>query len=282
MTEQQASQPSTSTGHPELVGYVDAWWQAIDDLTGLLEELPAEAWAAPTDLPGWDVHAVVAHTAHLESLLAGTAHDDVEVGELEHVRSPMQVFTEQGVAARRERDADDLLQEIRQSATSRRTALLEDPPSDPDAPAPGAFGALGWTQRTLLRNRPLDVWMHEQDVRRAVGRPGNLRSPAATHTIGYLSDSLGLVLAKRVGAAPGTTLVLTVDDLAPRSFEVGEDGRGRSLPEPPAEPTATIELDREAFTVLAGGRQAPHPAGVRVAGDQELAARVLAAMAVTP
>ena len=24
--------------------------------------------------------------------------------------------------------------------------------------------------RLLLRNRPLDVWMHEQDVRRAIGR----------------------------------------------------------------------------------------------------------------
>ena len=265
-----------------LAGLVEVWWQAIDDFTSLLEGLPGEAWSLPTDLAGWDVHAVAAHIAHLESVLAGDPHEDVGIGEPEHVRSPLGQFTEQGVVARRDRSPDDLINEIRSAATRRKTALLADPPSDPDAPAPGVFGALGWSTLTLLRNRPLDVWMHEQDVRRAVDQPGGLDSPAAAHTADYLSESLGYVLAKRLGEPAGTSAVLEVAGHQPRAAVVNEQGRGTAPDEPPAEPTVRIRMDREAFVVLAGGRRTPEPERVEVTGDEALGRRILAAMAVTP
>lgn len=261
--------------------YVAAWWQAIDDFTALLEELDPDEWRAPTDLPGWDVHACAAHTAHLEALLAGGRHEDVEVGDAPHVRSAMGRFTEQGVLARRDRTPDELINEIRESATTRHTELLESPPADPDAPAGGLFGALGWSTETLLRNRPLDVWMHEQDVRRATRRPGNMDTAAARHTADYLAESLGYVLAKRVGAAPGTTVRLDVDGSDPVAFEVAEDGRGRRLPGPPADATVRLAADRETFVLLAGGRR-PVADGVRVEGDADLGRAVLDNLAVTP
>ena len=93
----------------DLPGYVETWWQAINDFTALLEELPAEEWSRPTDLAGWDVHAVAAHVAHLESLLAGGRHEEVELGDLPHVRSPMGTFTEQGVVMRRGRQSAAML-----------------------------------------------------------------------------------------------------------------------------------------------------------------------------
>ena len=54
---------------------------AINDFTGLLEQIPAEQWSTPTDLEGWDVHAVASHIAHLEAILAGGSEETVEVGE---------------------------------------------------------------------------------------------------------------------------------------------------------------------------------------------------------
>lgn len=265
----------------ELRGYVDVWWGAVDDFTTLLEGLAPEEWSASTDLAGWDVHAVAAHTAHLECLTAGGHHEEVEIGQPAHVTGTMGQFTEQGVLARRDRTADELITEIRSSATSRHTALLEHPPTDPDAPAPGIFGAIGWTQRTLLRNRPLDVWMHEQDIRRAVSRPGNLDSPAARHTADYLLESLGLVVAKRAQASPGTSVALDVDGHATVAVEVGDDGRARPI-EPPQEPTVHLHTDRESFILLAGGRRTPDPDRVRVTGDSALAGRILDQMGVTP
>lgn len=274
--------PAGSGGDVALTGYVDLWWRAVNDFTTLLEMVPAEEWSTPTDLPGWDVHAVAAHTAHLESLLAGGEHVEVEVGDAPHVRGMMGQFTEQGVVARRDASADDLINEIRSAATARHTALLADPPTDPDAPAPGLFGAIGWSTLTLLRNRPLDIWMHEQDVRRAVGQPGGLDADAAVHSCDYLSESLGYVLAKRVGADPGTTVVVDVEGHAPVAAIVTEEGRGRLLDEVPTDPTAGLRTDRESFLLLAGGRRPPEPGRVEVFGDEDLARRVLDALAVTP
>lgn len=263
-----------------LAGYVDVWWQAIDDFTSLLEEVTEEQWRTPTDLPGWDVHAIAAHTAHLEAVLAGAPEETVDVGEPAHVTGLMGLYTEQGVVARRERTPDELIQEIRESATRRHTSLLADPPVDAAAKPDGVFGSIGWSWDTLLRNRPLDVWMHEQDVRRAVRTPGNMDSPAARHTADYLVESLGVVVGKRVAPPAGTTVVLEVHGSEPRSVEVRDDGRAHVLPEPPAGPTVRLELSREDFIVLAGGRR--EPSEVTITGDEELGRRILDALAVTP
>ena len=133
----------TATGDDaaRLAGYIDVWWQACDDFTTLLEEVPAEQWSAPTDLPGWDVHAVVAHTAHLEAVLAGAPEETVAIGEPAHVRGVLGAYTEQGVVARRDRAPDELITEIRESTTRRHTALLADPPTDAGASPSGSSAA---------------------------------------------------------------------------------------------------------------------------------------------
>ena len=218
----------------ELAGYVDVWWQAVNDFLDLLEQVPEEEWSTPTDLAGWDVKACAAHTAHLEGILAGKPEETAEVGEPAHVTGPMGLYTEIGVVNRRDASADELINEIRESVTRRHTALLADPPTDAHAKPEQIFGAVPWTWRTLLRNRPLDVWMHEQDVRRAVGRPGNMDGAPAKHTAEYLAESLGYVLGKKVGAPVGTSLVLDMAGSAPFAFEIDDNGRGRRVPPPPS------------------------------------------------
>jgi uncharacterized protein (TIGR03083 family) len=265
----------------ELAGYVEVWWSAVADLLALLEEVPEAEWSTPTDLPGWDVTACAAHTAHLESRLAGAPEETAEVGEPAHVTGLMGLYTEIGVINRRDAGKAAILAEIREATARRYEQLRTDPPYDGDARPEVIFGGVPWSWRVLLRNRVLDVWMHEQDVRRAVGRPGNLDSPAAHHTAAYLAEGFGYVLAKKVQAPAGTTAVVRIGEAA-WAFEVGEDGRGRPLPAAPATPTLTIEADIDGYTRLAGGRSAPESGSVTVTGDAELAERVLARMATTP
>jgi uncharacterized protein (TIGR03083 family) len=276
-------QTDPQTDQQRLGALVAVWWEAVDSFTRVLEHVGDDEWSTPTDLPGWDVHAVAAHTAHLEALLAGRPHDEVEVGEAPHARGMMGQFTEQGVVVRRTESGDALISEIREATTARHTQLLADPPTDPSAPATGVFGAIGWTTGLLLRNRPLDVWMHEQDVRRALGQRGNLDSAAAIHSADYLLESLPFVVAKRAGAPAGTVVRLEVAGHAPATAVVGDDGRGRlCTPDEAGEPTVTLAMDRETFVVLAGGRRAAGPDDVRVTGDAALGEQVLAAMGVTP
>jgi uncharacterized protein (TIGR03083 family) len=265
-----------------LAGYVDVWWEAIDDFTRLLESLPPEEWSTQTDLAGWDVHACAAHTAHLEAVLSGAPEETVEFDAGPHIASLAQAYTEQGVISRRDATPDELIGEIRQSATKRRTFLLIDPPTDGTEMPPRTPGDIAWNWQTLLRNRPLDVWMHEQDVRRAVGRPGGLDTAPAQHTADYLLEGMGMVLARRASAPPGSSLVVEVDGSAPAAFGVSDSGRGSALSEVPAEPTVHLSMDRETFVVLAGGRRPAPEGSVTVAGDPALAARILAGMAITP
>jgi uncharacterized protein (TIGR03083 family) len=258
------------------------WWDAVQAFADLADSLDPEDWARETDLAGWDVKAVVSHVAHLEAILGGAPHEHAEVADADHIRSPMGQFTEIGVLTRRATAPAEIVEQVRHWTTVRHDALLADPPTDPSAPAPGVFGAIGWSTGLLLRNRPLDVWMHEQDVRRAVGRPGGLDSPGARHTTDYLLESLGLVLAKRAGAAPGTTLVARVEGSAPAAYGVGEDGRGHRLDRLPDEPTVTLRMDRETFIRLAGGRGGVDPTAVGIDGDVALGEKVVANLAVTP
>jgi uncharacterized protein (TIGR03083 family) len=272
---------TASDDRAELAGYVDIWWQAVNDFLDLLELVPEEEWTTPTDLAGWDVRACAAHTAHLEGILAGNPEETAEVGEPPHVTGFMGLYTEIGVVNRRDASADALINELREVVTRRHTALLAEPPTDGDAKPEAIFGGVPWTWRTLLRNRPLDVWMHEQDVRRAVARPGNMDSAPARHTAEYLAESLGYVLGKKVGAPVGTSLVLDMAGSAPFGFEIDENGRGQRV-DPPEDPTVTLHMDRESFIRLAGGRCNAEPGHVTVDGDQSLAAQVLASMATTP
>jgi len=274
--------PDDQTDAARLAALVTLWWEAVDSFTRVLEHVADDQWSTPTDLPGWDVRDVAAHTAHLEALLAGRPHEEVEIGDAPHVRGMMGRFTEQGVRARSQETPDDLINEIRESTTARHTQLLADPPADASASAPGAFGAIGWTTGLLLRNRPLDVWMHEQDVRRALDMPGNLDCAAAVHTADYLMESLPYVVGKRAQAPVGSVVRLEVTGHTPVTVAVGEDGRGRRATPEDGEPTVTLAMERETFVVLAGGRRADAADDVRLSGDTALGERVVASLGVTP
>lgn len=255
------------------------WHTAVGDFRAFAAEVTDEEWQLPTDLPGWDVAAVVAHVAHLEHVVSGGSHEAVDIGAPAHVKNVLGEYTEQGVVARRGRTREELLTEIDTAQAARAAALAATPP-DPDATAPDVFGLLGWSNDTLLRNRVGDIWMHEQDLRRALGRPGNLDGEVGTFVINHYLRSLGYALGKGAKADVGQSARLDLGDISAAAV-VGEDGRG--LPASIDQPTATIALSREDYIVLAGGRR--HAYSVRpsaVGGDAALADRLLSALTVTP
>jgi uncharacterized protein (TIGR03083 family) len=267
-----------------LAGYVTTWRSAVDGVLALLRDLEPADWSKPTDLEGWDVQAVAAHLAHLEAELAGMPQEQVQVPEdLPHVRSLMAAYTEAGVIARRDKTPAEIIEELRAAADARAAELADLAPADAAGAPPRTPGGIGWDWETLLGNRPLDVAMHEQDVRRAVGRPGNLDSPGVAHCITRLTPGMAYVWGKKAQAAAGQTLrlVVTGPTSADLALAVGDDCRARPV-EVPADPTVTLTMDTEAFLVLAGGRRRHQDVEVAVEGDPDLAARVLENLAVTP
>ncbi len=269
-----------------LVRWVEIWHRACTDFVSLARAIPREQWDLPTDLAGWSVKDNVAHTAHLEAVLAGTPEETIHVEEAPHLKGPMSYYTEQGVLARRDRDMESLADELEDAVATRYAALRANPPTDGSAAPPKTPGGIPWDTHTLLRNRPLDVWMHDQDIRRAIDRPGGYDSPVAEHVLGVYGLSLPMVVGKRVAPPPGTTVRVAVP-AAGRTWTVavGEDGRAAPVDDPdddgvPA--TATVTLSPEDFVVLVGGRRPPEATRPSFEGDEDLGRRLIQVLSVTP
>lgn len=268
--------------HP-LQEHIDLWHQVVGENVTLLRELDPEDWTKPTDLPGWNVRYIAAHMAHLESDLAGNPQTPVDVPEAPHIKSPMGIFTESGPLARADWSTDQIIDEFASSAAKRHEALVAMMPLDPKAPGDGIARLAGWNWETLLGNRVFDLWTHQQDIRRAVNRPGGLAGPGGAHGLRHLGRSLPFVLGKKVGAPAGTSVVLEITGEHPATLAaaVGDDGRATPV-DPPSDPTARIGMDFETFMILASGRRSPDQVTTTVAGDAALAQVVLANLAVTP
>ncbi len=260
--------------------YLTAWRQGVDDLLLVMDELVPEDLAKPTDCPGWTVHDVVAHLAAIESDLANGTRS--LAGPSAGARAISAEYTQAGVAARAGRTLAELRAEFARSADRRAAALAADPPDDLDAPAWLSPSDVNWDWRTLLRNRVVDVWVHEQDIRRAVGRPGNLDSPAAEVVVRTFAGALPFVVGRKVRPPVGTVIELDVDGLPLQRLVIDDSGRCVMAPADERAVAVTVRLSREALTLLGAGRRRPGDVAASVAGDVELGERILASLAVTP
>ncbi len=265
----------------DLGTYVDAFEQSIRSTIDLAGSLDGNDWRRPTDLPGWTVHDTVAHLAAVERELLGHPRPPRLATYGPHVRSAFGRHMEDGVAARRDRSSAEVVAELADALELRLPQMRSMRPEDAPVRVPAGER---WSVEQLLRNRAVDAWMHEQDVRRAVGRPGNLDGPGASVVRHVALGALPLLVAKRAGAGPGQSVRLDV--VGAQSFTatvvVGEDGRGVLTAGEVADPSAVIALDWEALVRLFGGRRQAAEVPVDVSGDEGLAGRVLGSLAVTP
>lgn len=252
----------------DLRPYVEAWQHAAASVLALE---PAD-WDVPTDLPGWTAKDVLAHLVHLERVLV-----DGEPQQRGGSVVPSD-YTNAGVAALRDVPVEQLRADLADLVAQRVETLADLP--DPAATAVNTPAGVEWNWETALRNRAIDVWMHEQDIRRAVDLPGGLDSPGAHVTAQSFAFALPYVLGRKVGGPAGTTVRWVVTGPVELDVTLGIDESGRAGATSES-PDATLTMGTETFTILAGGRRGPEAVDVVVEGDAALAEAVLAKMAVT-
>lgn len=255
----------------EVIDMLERTWRSI---SALLSEASESEWLTPTDCPGWTVQDQLAHLVGMERLLQGlpTALAGREAGL---AREDIAAFNEAEIPPRRAMTGAAVLAEWNDVVEQRLATLRSADAAFFSRPAMTPVGP--GTVRSYLDVRVLDCWVHEQDIRRALGRPGHTDGPAAEHTIDRLLRLVPIVVGRRAGTPEGATVVLELSGPVHRRVaSTVRDGRARIDDELPDEPLATLRMDSDAFVVLANGRGPFERVSDRVqlAGDLALARAV--------
>ncbi|MFF7967331.1 maleylpyruvate isomerase family mycothiol-dependent enzyme [Streptomyces sp. NPDC007903] len=271
--------------HPTLQPYADAWNHSIDAISELVNPLAEAEWNRRTPCPGWSVRDVVSHVIGLDCEMLGDPRPIHALPrDLFHVTNESQRYMEMQVDVRRHHTAPEMTSELEYTVI-RRNRQIRNESRQPDTVVRGPMGK-EITLELAMRLRAFDVWVHEQDLRTALGRPGNLDSPGALVARDLLLAGLPKVVAKEAQAPRSSAIVFDVHGPVEflRTIRVDIQGRGTLETAPALGPAASFSLDWETYFRLACGRISAEAAGDRIKteGDPELTAAILRNFAVTP
>ena len=273
-------------------GLIDALDQTVQSVIDLGFGCRDEDFDRPTHCPGWSVKDQISHVVGVEKSFAGIRADHVDVPDYPHLRHDAGRDIEREVEARRGRTGREVVAELA-DFHPERIASLRESPADLDTVIGGALGP-ETTFGHLLRMRIMDTWVHEQDIRNALDRPGNLDTPAAAVFTEAALRALPRIISRVAGIGPGHAVVVDVTGpvVAREGARVitGEDERpygealfsGHHRPEGEEQLDVTsIHLTTDALTRRAAGRRSTDEIHYTVTGDEEIARRVLDALVVT-
>ncbi|MFA5890117.1 MAG: maleylpyruvate isomerase family mycothiol-dependent enzyme [Actinomycetota bacterium] len=268
-------------------GRVDLLEQAFSSVEEVCAHLEPGDWDLQSDCPGWTVKDNLSHLTSYEAIMTGTEPaSPVDLSNVSRITSEFQELNEREVVARRSIAGPDVLAEFR-DATAKRLAdlrALDEAAWDGEVEAPP--GRLN--QRLYLAMRILDVFYHEQDIRRATGRPGHLDGAVANFVFERLATKSLPVVVSRRGQAPDGSVVVFEVPAPGRTIAIQtSDSRGTLLSSGvPADSVLRFRMSVEGFFCVLGGRWTPVQArahgGLEIHGDEVLARRILEHIVVVP
>jgi uncharacterized protein (TIGR03083 family) len=261
-----------------MIELLDGEWKALGELGATLSD---EQWARPTDLPGWSVKDNLSHVVGTERMLSGLPVAEHELEMPEWVKNMLGRINEIDVDVRRGMPAGDVLTEFMDVADRRRRQLDGMTEDDWARPTMSPAGEIPYGE--FMEMRVFDTWVHEQDMRRAVGIPGHLEGPIPAFCFEYISESLLVVVGKRAKPPEGSAVAFEIAGRPARRVVVAirdawahrDDG---------ASPDTTLGMEFQTYMCLMTGRWDPHDAvasgAVVLEGDRAVGERVVASMNV--
>ena len=254
----------------ELVNRMEAVWRSI---TALCQDFTEEQWKTPTDCPGWSVQDQLSHLVGAETRLLGLPLPAYMPQDISHVKNETGQSNEILVDWRRPMTGAQVLAEFREM-TGRRLSVLRAMTDDDFAERTDTpIGLAPVSEQVAIRI--FDAWVHEQDVRRALGCPGGLDGPVAEHSMGRIAMAMPYIVGRKVQPPNGSTVVLDITGAAGCRMAIGMDGgRAGFLDEIPASPTVKLTMAFETYACLACGRWEPVEVldtdRVQIEGDQSI------------
>jgi uncharacterized protein (TIGR03083 family) len=238
----------------------EAFSRAADAFYGMLGVLQERDWRRPA-LRGLDVQGLVGHLTGVEEDVHRGLAGDPQVAQASHVGS-----TQAAADRQAGRPAAETRTEWRRAA-DRTLDLIR---AAGDTGAEVAVHGMRLPLGTLLVVRAFELWIHDNDIRQAVGLPPSVPDPS---TLSLMTQAAAWLLPRAVarsGPSEPTIvhLVLTGPGGGTWDIPIG-DG-------PPAAEVAIV-TDAVEFCRLVANRATPDDLSLHITGDADRAALVLAA-----
>lgn len=271
MTDTDSTAAGPAGADPAVTNLLACW----DSLDGLFASLDDTEWDTPSLCPDWTVRQTLVHLASIEAMLAGKGArsfgDDLPFGEALAAGAELETLDPSALLAR----WTDITAVRREELAAMSADDLTHPSVTPVGPA---------TYGRFMAVRVFDCWVHEQDVRVPLGRPGHEGGPAAEMAIDEIAGSLGYIVGKKIGLDDGQSITFALTGPVTRTMHVAVDGRARTV-DALADPTVTLTTDSTTFALLACGRidpQGPIDDGrVTWSGDTEIGDRAARSLRFT-
>ncbi len=262
---------------------VDLLRHEFATIAELCSRMTDDQWDVQTCLPGWTARDVVSHIIGAESMLCGTEAPSVDVSHLTHMRNPIAEANEIWVESMRPLSGREMSERFEEVTTRRMAALEAMTQADLDAPSWTPAGP-DETYGRFMRIRHYDCYMHEHDMRFALGiepRPDveDLRS-----ALDEVATGLGYIVGRRAGMPDGSRVRIDLTGPVSVGYSIRVDGRAAVVPSFDAPPTVGVEMPAMLFLRLTGGR---HDDGARpteeilCTGDRALGTQLVDNLAFT-
>jgi uncharacterized protein (TIGR03083 family) len=176
-----------------------------------------------------------------------------------------------------------MLERFRDVTSRRLSALADMTQADFDAPSWTPAGP-NETYGRFMRIRHFDCYMHEHDMREALGRPDRDTPSHLSSALDEVATGLGFIVGKRSGLPPGASARIELSGSVDRVFLVSVGERAALVDDLSGDPTVTLAMPAMLFLRLTGGRRDAGPhinKDLSLDGDRELAVTLASNLAFT-
>ncbi len=241
----------------ELISGAETFARMTDRLDALLGELRLEEWRAGT-IRGLDVQQLVGHLLGVEAAFAAAVQGSAEPADVDHVDS-----TRAMARAQAGRDPGSTRSDWSALVAATKATVTD----GRDQTAPVRMHGVTFELDAFLVVRAFELWTHEEDIRRATGRPvADPDAATLSRMTGLATALLPAGMARAGGTGPGTVrLVLTGPGGG--TWDVGLAG-GVSRAEPGRTFDTHVVVDAAAFCRVVANRSTLEEAAPVLAGGQ--------------